>query len=60
MDQELLNNIKEARRFVFQTMTKVRDGKLAVDQANAVNKGAKEMVNLGRLELEVQNITKKS
>ncbi len=54
MDNELLNNVKEARQFVYQTMVKVRDGKLDTDKANVVNKGAKEMVNLGRLELDVK------
>ena len=58
MDKTMLNDIREARRFVFDTMKKVRDDKLEVSKAAAVNKGAREMVQLGKLELEVAQLTK--
>lgn len=59
MDQELLNNIREARRFVLSTMKKVRDDGLEVHKATAVNKGAREMVQLGKLEMELMECVKK-
>lgn len=53
MDQELLNNIREARRFILGTMKMVRENNCEVGKANAINKGAREMVQLGKLEIEM-------
>lgn len=53
MDQELLNNIREARRFILGTMKMVRENKCEVGKANVINKGAREMVQLGKLEIEM-------
>lgn len=57
MDQDLLNSVREARRFVLETMKMVRNDKLEVSKAAAINKGAREMVQLGRLEVDVNKIT---
>lgn len=58
MDKELQKDLQTARKFVLETMLKVRDGKIEVNRADVVNKGAREMVMIGKLELEVEKITK--
>lgn len=58
MDKDLHKDLREARKFVFDTMKKVRDQDLEFRKAVAVNKGAREMANLGKLELEVEQMEK--
>ena len=43
---------------MLETMKKVRDNDLEIDKANAVSKAAKELVQLGRLEIEVERTSK--
>lgn len=53
MDKELTDSIKEGRKFVLESMKKVREEKLDLANASSIYKGAKELVNLGKLELEI-------
>ena len=58
MDKAFLADVKEAQKFVYETMKRVRDGNLEVAKAACVNKGAREIVQLGKLEIEAEGLSK--
>lgn len=58
MDKELTDSIKEGRKFVLESMKKVREEKLDLANAASIYKGAKELVNLGKLELDIARFSK--
>lgn len=58
MDEKLKKQVKEAFEFMLETMKKTRNKDVDVSVAVAVCKCAKEMVSLGKLELDIEGFGK--